>query len=464
MSTRSGADFDFERTINAWLELGPTELSDHVVERARAEVHQTGQRHPMRWPRRFQTMQLSTRFAVAAVIGVLAIGGALYLIKPTQPTVGNQSPTPGVNASPSETARAAAWASTGNMVTPRSGQTATLLADGKVLAAGGNVGDTGLAEAELYDPATRTWTATGSMGTARTGHTATLLPDGRVLVAGGYGGGMVPPSSLLPTSAELYDPASGTWTATGSMGTPRIGGTATLLRDGRVLVAGGISDGTSAELYDPASGTWTATGSMVIPRLGGTATLLRDGRVLVAGGCCDGNGISLASAELYDPTSGTWTATGSMATPRSDGHTATLLTDGRVLVAGGGGGVGSASCCAPNIHGDLPSAELYDPVSGTWTAAGMYVQGGDTATLLRDGRVLVAGGGWVRLAGGGFEAIAELYDPASGSWTRTSNMIGLHLRGDTATLLPDGTVLVVGGSNEMNIEAGAELYDPGSGN
>ena len=156
-----------------------------------------------------------------------------------------------------------------------------------------------------------TWTATGSLATARDDHTATLLPNGKVLVAGGYDG-----SGTL-ASAELYDPASGTWTATGSLATARYRHTATLLPNGKVLVAGGSDNSgalASAELYDPASGTWTATGSLATARDCHTATLLPNGKVLVAGGF-DGSG-SLASAELYDPASGTWTATGSLATAR----------------------------------------------------------------------------------------------------------------------------------------------------
>src|SRR5207244_237787 len=151
---------------------------------------------------------------------------------------------------------------------------------------------------------------TGSLNTARQDPTATLLPNGKVLGDGGVG------TSGYLTSAELYDPASGTWTATGSLATARSEHTATLLPNGRVLVSGGSSTSSllaSAELYDPASGTWAATGSLHTARSEHTAALLPNGEVLVAGGW---NGPSLVSAELYDPKSGTWATTGSLATAR----------------------------------------------------------------------------------------------------------------------------------------------------
>ncbi|MEO6058818.1 MAG: kelch repeat-containing protein, partial [Candidatus Limnocylindria bacterium] len=169
------------------------------------------------------------------------------------------------------------------------------------------------------------WTATGNMDGIRDGHTATLLPDGKVLVTGGSMGY----SGELLASAELYDPGSGTWTATGSMAEARSGQTATLLPDGKVLVAGGFSGGdsgstlASAELYDPGSGFWSATGNMIEGHSGHTATLLPDGKVLVAGSYVN-SGDPLASVELYDPGSGSWTATGDMHMGRG-GHAATLL-------------------------------------------------------------------------------------------------------------------------------------------
>jgi hypothetical protein len=223
-----------------------------------------------------------------------------------------------------------------------------------------------------------TWRATGSLDAARESHTATLLQNGMVLVAAGV------TTNATLASAELYDPASGTWTATGSLNTGRTDHTATLLQNGMVLVAAGFGDASflaSAELYDPTSGTWTTTGSLRTPRFKHTATLLQNGRVLVAAGF-DDHGAS-TSAELYDPASGTWTATRRLRTARFL-HTATLLGNGMVLVAGG----------RSNIEDPTASAELYDPASQTWTATGSLTNArySHTATLLENGRILVAAG------------------------------------------------------------------------
>jgi len=264
-----------------------------------------------------------------------------------------------------------------------------LLPSGRVLVAGGvDKGINALASAELYDPAAGTWTLTGSLTTPRVFHTATLVSSGRVLVSGGAdaGAGSVPPGETL-ASAELYDPVTGTWSATGSLATGRENHTATLLPSGNVLVAGGYHIGppvaeclASAELYDPVDGTWSATGSLLTARELHTATLLPSGRVLVSGGNAFN---TLGSAELYDPVNGTWSATGSLAAIRQN-HTATLLPSGGVLVAGG----------MDTLYNTLASTELYDPLTGMWTAAGSLATGraDHTATLLLSGGVLVAGG------------------------------------------------------------------------
>lgn len=330
------------------------------------------------------------------------------------------------------------FSKTGSMTTDRSGATATLLLDGRVLVAGGENDTATLASAELYDPRTGKFSPTGSMTTPREGHSATLLPDGRVLIAGGwiYSTAMTNPAALAMayrpgsggretisetgvappdlTSAELYDPKTGMFSPTGSMSNGRDEQTATLLQDGRVLVAGG-SDASgeglpqsSAELYEPKTGTFSPTGAMTSPRWYHTATLLSNGRVLIAGG--EGLGPNLASAELYDPKTGTFSATGSMSQARSD-HTATLLPNGRVLIAGG-----DTFGQSPASISTLASAEIYDPRTGTFSPAGSMNSPRlrQTATLLLDGRVLIAGG-WLYPSGsrgpGEGLASAELYQP-----------------------------------------------------
>jgi hypothetical protein len=248
------------------------------------------------------------------------------------------------------------FVATGSMAQPRSMHTATLLRDGRVLVVGGtdfSDGANNLATAEIYDPLTGKFTATGSMAQGRAGHAATLLADGRVLITGGFGGGTLPLAS-----AEIYDPATGKFTPTGSMTVARMNHTATLLAGGTVLVTGG-SDSmsnvvSSAEIYDPISGMFHAIASMTAPREWHTATTLGDDRVLIVGGVKGGNSLgpaTIATAEIYDPGTGKFTATGAMKTARYS-HTATLLNTGLVVVAGGVG---------------TNSLEVYWPDTGKFT-------------------------------------------------------------------------------------------------
>jgi len=339
---------------------------------------------------------------------------------------------------------------TGPLLTARSAHTATLLPNGKVLVAGGvGVVSGGSAQAtntaELFDPATGQWTATGALAAARSAHTATLLTNGKVLVAGGTNGSFI-------ASSELYDPATGTWTGAGSVGAGRAYHTATLLPNGRVLVAGGHTTGevplAGAAIYDPATGAWSTTGNLGTARRYHTATLLPNGRVLVAAGM--GGITELVSAELYDPSSGAWTATTGNLGTRRFRHTATLLPSGKVLVAGG------SYFDYTDFTTRFAGAELYDPAAGTWSAAGAPATGRNNhaATLLPNGAVLITGG---LAADVTFLAGTALYQP-SGTWI-TAGPLAAARSAHTATLLPGGKVLVAGGSNGSNI-ASAELFDP----
>ena len=295
-------------------------------------------------------------------------------------------PVLGVNAAALYDPATATFVATGGSTVPAGGSTATLLNNGMVLIAAGN----GLNTA-LYDPSTGTFTATGNLTNNRVNPTATLPQNGMVLIAGGG----ICTQFCVPTSAELYNPATGTFAATGSMSIGRDFDSATLLNNGMVLLAGGNIPGrlgtgsgsvTSAELYDPTTGTFIGTGSMNSARASQTATLLSNGKVLIAGGL-DSTNNSLATAELYDPTTGAFTPTGSMSTARS-GHVATLLKNGQVLVAGGLDSRNNGSTSS-----SLTSAELYDPATGTFTPTGSLNAAGDgqTATLLNNGTVLVVG-------------------------------------------------------------------------
>ncbi len=333
------------------------------------------------------------------------------------------------------------WTRTGSMALPRLLHTATLLDDGGVLVAGGfNT------TAELYDASTGTWASTGNTLTTHRSHTATKLQDGRVLLAGGQ-------SSWSEPGAELYDPSTGTWTEAGRMGGVRFDHTATLLKDGRVLVTGGGDSEygggalATAELYEPATGTWVPAGNMAVARRYHTATLLRDGRVLVTGG--GGMGAELlASAELYDPTTGTWTSVGHMGVGRRY-HSAVLLPSGQVLVVGGAGSEPVLSA----------TAELYEPSTGTWSPTGDMgtPRRYHSATVLPSGEVLVAGGYHEYT---GIQYTAELYEPAMGTWRPTSGM-NVDRYQHTATLLGDGRVLVTGGFSN-NGQSTAESYESGA--
>ncbi|MEP6809574.1 MAG: kelch repeat-containing protein, partial [Chthoniobacterales bacterium] len=354
----------------------------------------------------------------------------------------------GVIGAQSGAAAPGSFSATGSLATSRSSTKAVLLQSGKVLVPGGFSGlstnPLQLPSAELYDPATGSWSMTGSLTTARSRHTVTLLPSGKVLVAGGRD------SSGRLAGAEIYDAATGNWSTTGSLTIARAFHTATLIAGGKVLVTGsqGASNG---EVYDPATGIWSMTSNLVTARYFHTATLLPNGKVLVAGGVDNSLNIATASAELYDPTTGNWSATGSLATARNR-HTATLLPSGKVLVAGGYNDPSGLN---------LTSAELYDPATGSWSATGALATARQlhTATLLQNGLVLVAGG-FDPITSTDF-ASAELYNPAAGSWSSTGSLMTAR-DFQAVALLPTGKVLFAGGTDSnATALASSELYGIG---
>jgi hypothetical protein len=331
------------------------------------------------------------------------------------------------------------WTLTQPLQQSRYSHTATLLPGAKVLLTGGG-GAT--ASAEIYDPVTRSWAMTNFMSDARTWHTATLLSDGKVLVAGGTNFSQYPQPALA--SSDLYDPALGIFIPTGSMNQIRFQHSATHLNSGKVLVAGGFADTASgsnplisAELYDPSTGMWTPAGNLNVGRATHTATLLPNGKVLVAGGRTPSFDY-LNQAELFDPATGIWTPVLPMNAGRGF-HTATLLPNGQVLVVGGA---------------FSSTAELYNPDSGSWTYVGSMSIGrsSHTATLLPNGSVLVVGGS-------NSAASAELFDPVTQQW-RFVLPAYVSAQSHTATLLPNGLVLVAGGSSGSTVtERVSQLFD-----
>ena len=221
------------------------------------------------------------------------------------------------------------WTEGPMMATDRAQHASITLQDGKILIIGGQNKLFALVpEAEIYDPTTNELTSAGSMSVGRAGHSATLLQDGRVLVAGGGKGG-VPPTGETFDSADVYDPETGEWSPTGAMSAGHAEHTATLLKDGRVLVAGGRGKVTAVDLFEPTTNSWSAGTRLTEWRAQHSATLLADGRVLVTGGVGRG-----ASTELYDPATGTWSPGPDMTRPRY-AHTATRLNDGTVFLVGG---------------------------------------------------------------------------------------------------------------------------------
>lgn len=348
----------------------------------------------------------------------------------------------------------ASWNSTGSMKSARASHTAVLLPSGYVLVAGGTNNNVPLSASELYNATSGSWSSTGSMNVARTSARSVLLPNGTVLTMGGCISSDCQGSTT--TSAEIYNPSTGSWTVTGAMLRGRAEFVAALLPNGTVLVAGGctaysvngcLAVTTAAEVYNPATGKFASTGAMRAARMAMTATVLTNGTALIAGGQTAASD-ALGSSELYNYKSGSFSLTGKLLTPRS-GHSATLLTNGTVLMAGG-----------ENISGfSILKAELYNPTTGTYSATGNMpsIRQEHAAVLLSTGYVLISGGNKVTSTGTAVLASCALYNPTAGTWSVASSMNSARVD-HSAILLTNGHVLAAGGDDANNELSSSELY------
>lgn len=320
----------------------------------------------------------------------------------------------------------------GKMSVPRAAHQAVLLRRGEVLVTGGCRGRSCqdvLASAELYDTATRSFRPVAGMAVPRASHAAAALPDGRILVSGGWTG------ERATASAEVYDPVTGRWTTVGEMTEARVSHIAVPLPDGGVLMMGGGA----ADVFDPVTSTFSPVGPMRINHY--LATRLADGRVLATGGQSARGEIS-PSAEIFDPATGAFHPTGDMAVPRIK-HAAALLPDGKVLLIGGSDDRG--------YRGRFTSTEIYDPTTGVFSP-GPEMRWGrhklrDAVVVLPSGALVVAGGA----------ARPEIFDPVSRVFVPVEGELSGPQMFATATLLPTGEVLVLGGYDDR-IRASASAW------
>jgi hypothetical protein len=347
----------------------------------------------------------------------------------------------------------------GSMNTARTGAASCTLSNGAVLVTGGiDANFNYLASAELYNPTIQRFSPLPPMTAARAGHTATLLPNGQVLIAGGVDctGGVCRQLS----SAEIYDPTVRRFFAIGNMMVARTSHTATLLANGTVLLAGGFNGSaiSSAEIYNPPTGQFIETATMLSPRFLHTATLLPNGEVFIAGGrSCDGDCLTDTAshtAEVYDAGRRQFFAAGTMTESRSL-HTASLLPDGRVLIAGG-------TACSGDCEGSatLPGASIYDPATGKFSAAGDMAtpRAGQQSIALPDGNVFLYGGiDCSGPTGCQFLDNGDIFQPDSLNFTPAGSgtVGGFDL---IVALLANQQVLVAGGSTGRSVFRSANLF------
>jgi hypothetical protein len=378
------------------------------------------------------------------------------------------------------------WLTAGELQEPRNATNVVVLGTGRVLVVGSDYGTSwgstcgastnGSDSVEIGDPLTGVWKETTSLASLRDAPAVVALPDGRALLTGGAAGENIGWSAY--SSTYVFDATTRAWARSGLLNTARTTTAASVLLDGRVLVAGGLFMNRespdpgrvldSSELWDPRSGAWSSAGRLVEARAGASSVTLADGRVLIVGGVSslESAPIEQGSAESYDPATGRWSSAGSLATARS-GFVLVALSDGGALVAGGFGGLGTSS------YTRLSTVERFDPVSNSWSAADDLLApvAGASGIRLSDGRVLLAGGSSrepepIDLDAGtyvsGFTTQAAVFDPITGTWTATTPMPSPRA-GASAVLLADGSAVFVGGSiseGELNATPGCPESDP----
>ncbi|MCA0175953.1 MAG: hypothetical protein LCH73_06650 [Proteobacteria bacterium] len=322
------------------------------------------------------------------------------------------------------------------MLSPRAGHQATALRSGQVLFTGGCAEsgcDAVQRSAELFNPAgadAGRYAAAGRMHEARVSHTAALLPDGRVLLAGGWTG------AATTATTEWYDPQTRQFSRAAPMSVPRMDGTATLLADGKVLIVGGAPQtnrpSATVDVFDPATNTMAAAAPLQTARAHHAAVRLPDGRVLVVGGLV-GRAVATASAEIYDPQTGRFAPTGALSQPRCK-LAALPLQDGRVMVL-----AGSTDC---NERRRLASTEIYDPRTGVFGPGPVLrnprYKVASAAAVLPSGAVLIAGDA----------QDVEVWRPGEAQFSALAGRLAAGLAFSTATLLPDGQLLIAGGYDE----------------
>jgi len=350
------------------------------------------------------------------------------------------------------------YVQTGSLTTPRAWHNAVLLTNGKVLVIGGYTGKT-LSTCELYDPTVGTWSPTGSLTISRSRASATLLPNGNVLVAGGYSSQNA--STEITSSCEIYDPYIGSWALTSSMHNRRSSHAAAMLSTGKVLVVSGYPYSPSCELYDPVVKEWTETSPL--PGLGmgeHTLTILTSGKVLATGGWA-GSGGMLSRCEIYDPQTETWRLTSPMGTSRAS-HRSILLPDGRVFIIGGHN---ARTAGQDNTCYSIATTEFFDPRSEQWSQgpALPFETSYFIAALLPSGFVWVGAGGKrdINKDPAFYHRQSLLVDFTSGSFSSTKSTSTGHTA-PSATLIPNGQVVLLGGQSNCEENApnsGIELYD-----